>query len=180
MTLKIYRHAPAHLLLDEQFYFFTGAVYQKRPFLETDQAKEIFKQNLFRFHEKFGWTIKEWAVLHNHYHFLSWVPRGKEVPRMINVLHKTSVYHIKRHLNLHIDPFWYQYWDRCIRDEKDYVNTAGYILFNPLKHGLVEDMRNYRYSSFHERFQEEGESLMEGFERIKTENISYLEEMDHF
>ena len=33
------------------FIFFTGAVYKKQNLLETDRAKDIFKDCLFRFHK---------------------------------------------------------------------------------------------------------------------------------
>ena len=51
-ALKKYKHAPAHLYLDEGYYFFTGAVYQKQRFLRTPKTREIFIEFIFQFIEK--------------------------------------------------------------------------------------------------------------------------------
>ena len=183
MNLKKYKHAPAHLFLDDHYYFFTGAVYKKRQYLESLQAKDIFKNYLFRFHEKFDWMIKEWSILDNHYHFLSKVAEGNEISRMINTLHKTSAYHIKRSLKIQIEPFWYQYWDRCIRNDEDYHKTAFYILYNPIKHGLVESIEGYPYSSYCERPKEIGEAFgirLERYERYDKKDFKEFDELDDF
>ncbi|MBN2391986.1 MAG: transposase, partial [Anaerolineae bacterium] len=42
------------------------------------------------------------------------------------------------------------FWDHVIRDEVDYANHFNYIHYNPIKHGLVQRLSDYRYSSFHE------------------------------
>lgn len=107
--------------------------------MEKEIAKEIFIKQLFKFHKKYKWELMDWVVLDNHYHFLSNVTNSKDMPRMINTLHKTSAYHIKQEIQVKVKPFWYQYWDRCIRDEKHFYRTAMYILYNPLKHGYLEE-----------------------------------------
>jgi putative transposase len=180
MVLKTYRHAPAHLFLDNRVYFFTGAVYQKKRLLEASSAKEIFVEKLFRFHEKFDWKLKEWSILDNHYHFLSEVTHSSDMPRMINALHKTSAFHVMREIEIRVKPFWYQYWDRCIRNEEDYYRTAMYIVYNPVKHGLVGDMKDYRFSSYSERFEENAEKFQENFVRYRPDQTNAFETMDDF
>ena len=152
-TIKKYAHAPTHWFIDDYYYFFTGAVYQKRCLLTTPTTKEIVIKYLFQFIEKYRWELFDWVVLENHYHFLAKVNRGGDIPRFINTFHKTSAFHIKKELDIDIKPFWYQYWDRCIRNEKHFYETATYILYNPVKHGYVEDLNDY--SSFKSRVQED-------------------------
>jgi REP element-mobilizing transposase RayT len=38
-----------------------------------------------------------------------------------------------------------RFWDRTIRDDKDFGNAADYILRNPVTAGLVEDERAWRH-----------------------------------
>jgi putative transposase len=180
MTLKDYRHAPSQLLLDDQHYFFTGATYRKQPYLRTDHEKEIFRTCLFGFHEKYGWGLKEWSILNNHNHFLSKVPKGEEIPRMINALHKTSSHRIMKKLGMQVKPFWYQYWDHCIRTEVEYSRTALYILFNPVKHGLVERPEDYIHSSYRERFRAEGDALTIRLKECRVEDLKDYLEHDEF
>jgi len=35
-----------------------------------------------------------------------------------------------------------------IRDEKDWYETMMYMKYNPVKHGLVEEVEGWEYSSF--------------------------------
>lgn len=46
-------------------------------------------------------------------------------------------------------PFWYQYTDHMIRNEKDYYRHLNYIHQNCVKHGYVKNMWKWRYSSIH-------------------------------
>src|ERR1700751_3431494 len=48
-----------------------------------------------------------------------------------------------------------RYWEHTIRDDKDFERHIDYIHFNPVKHGLVERVRDWPYSSFH-RYVSEG------------------------
>jgi putative transposase len=45
---------------------------------------------------------------------------------------------------------WWNYWDTCIRSEKDYNNRLRYIFWNPVKHRLGENPEDYLYSNYQE------------------------------
>jgi putative transposase len=42
-----------------------------------------------------------------------------------------------------------RYWEHAIRSDEDLVRHVDYIHYNPVKHGLVPRVRDWRYSSFH-------------------------------
>jgi len=42
-----------------------------------------------------------------------------------------------------------RYWEHLIRDAKDHVHHVNYCWFNPIKHGLVENVEDWPFSSFH-------------------------------
>lgn len=42
-----------------------------------------------------------------------------------------------------------RYWEHTIRDEKDFARHVDYIHINPVKHGLVRRVCDWRPSSFH-------------------------------
>jgi putative transposase len=42
-----------------------------------------------------------------------------------------------------------RYWERTLRDEEDFVRHADYIHFNPVKHSLVGQVKDWPHSSFH-------------------------------
>ncbi len=43
---------------------------------------------------------------------------------------------------------WYNYWDTCIRSEGEYLARLKYIIQNPERHGIVDDFREYPFSSY--------------------------------
>jgi putative transposase len=42
-----------------------------------------------------------------------------------------------------------RFWEHTIRDEEDLAKHFDYIHYNPVKHGLVQRVRDWPYSSFH-------------------------------
>ena len=42
-----------------------------------------------------------------------------------------------------------RFWEHAIRDENDLVRHIDYIHFNPVKHGHVDRVADWRFSSFH-------------------------------
>ena len=42
-----------------------------------------------------------------------------------------------------------RYWEHLIRDEKDFAAHMDYVPINPVKHGLVKQVSDWPYSTFH-------------------------------
>jgi hypothetical protein len=57
-----------------------------------------------------------------------------------------------------------RYWEHLIRDEKDYLRHVHYCYFNPVKHGLVANVEDWPYSTFHR-------DMTTGFDRTDWEAI---------
>ena len=43
-----------------------------------------------------------------------------------------------------------RFWEHTVRDEADLAAHVEYIHFNPVKHGLVKQVRDWPWSSFHQ------------------------------
>ena len=65
--------------------------------------------------------------------------------------------------------FQRRYWEHTIVSEEELKNQINYIHYNPVKHGLVDNVRDWKYSSFH-KFVKEGlyENNWGCFEDIKN------------
>jgi putative transposase len=42
-----------------------------------------------------------------------------------------------------------RFWEHCIRDERDLLAHIEYVHVNPVKHGYVDDTREWPYSTIH-------------------------------
>ena len=171
VMLKRSQHTPAHLLLDHAPYFLTAAIYQKRRLLATPTLKIRLRDTICEFFEKYGWALQHWVILDNHYHLLGQSRNGKDLPQMIRGIHVTSAKAIAQATGCDY-PIWWNYWDYCLRSEQEYNIRMNYVLYNPVKHGYVNNLHDYPYSSFHEAF----EAL--GRERLARQFQEYAEYKD--
>ena len=64
-----------------------------------------------------------------------------------------------------------RYWEHLIRDERDYRHHMDYCWFNPVKHGLVANVEDWPFSSFHRDMQEY--SAPGKFEEFETALAAY-------
>jgi len=112
-------------------------------------------------------SLYAFVILDNHYHLLLEIGmtsrKGVGIPRIINRCNCV----IAKKLN-EIDgckgrKVFYQYWDWCIRDEKDFYSHFNYIHGNPIKHGLVKDfeeLKNYKFCSYSGWVKKAGEEFL--------------------
>ena len=42
-----------------------------------------------------------------------------------------------------------RYWEHLIKDEADFAAHVDYVHINPVKHGLVKQVADWPYSTFH-------------------------------
>jgi putative transposase len=145
----LHRHpnTPAHLFIDDAPYFITGAIYQKRKLLQNAALKQSLLDKIRANARHFGWMLEHWVILDNHYHLMLRSRRGEDLPELIRRLHGGTSHDIAEATQC-TKPVWWNYWDYCPRNEADYYTRLNYLLYNPVKHGYISDLREYPYSSF--------------------------------
>jgi len=139
-----------HIYLDEKFYFITCRTLDKLDHFETDHAKHIILNNFSRIRAEYMLEEFIFAVLNNHYHFLTHLNRGKDLGKLMQLINGN----ISRELNLGLNySLWDEYHDRMVRSEKSYFKILAYIIGNPLKHKLVrnfDELERYKFCSFND------------------------------
>jgi putative transposase len=157
--LKQHPNTPAHLFLDDTPYFITGAIYQKRHLLTDPELKKQLLSLIEKNFQAVGWQLNDWVILDNHYHLLGISHKGSDLSKMIRGIHGASsgIIRQKKHCDL---PVWWNYWDYCTRDDKDYYTKLNYLLTNPIKHGYVTNLNDYPFSSFEFTLNNKGREAM--------------------
>ncbi len=157
--LKKYKNNPAHLLLDNTAYFITASIYQKRNLLANPIIKERLITTIHAGFASKNWQLKEWVILDNHYHLLAISDKGSDLNKIMGKIHTQSAQYI--HTETYAEkPIWWNYWDYCPRNERDYYIRLNYLYNNPVKHGLVSNLLDYPYSSFHTILKEQGQAAL--------------------
>lgn len=146
--LKKYKHAPVHLFLNGYQYFITAGTYLKQHFFTSYQGKALLLQVIQLTLQKNSADLIAWAILSNHYHLVIGLKDPFLLPEIIRKIHSKSSVELNKTEKQTGRKIWQNYWDRCIRDEKDYYCKLNYVHFNPVKHGYTEDPSEYRFSSY--------------------------------
>ena len=74
-------------------------------------------------------------------------------------------------------PVWWNYWDYCLRTEREYYIHMNYLLYNPVKHGYAQNLRDYPYSSFHEAFESLGrDRLVRQFQQYAEYKTTFADD----
>ncbi len=115
-----------------------------------DAISEVRSRHPFRIHA--------WVVLPDHLHCIIELPDGDADFatrwRLIKggfskALPKTEALTPSRERRNERGIWQRRYWEHRIRDEADFLAHMDYVHIDPLKHGLVERVRDWPYSTFH-------------------------------
>ncbi len=177
-TYKVYPHNPPHLYMDQYYYMITAVNYKKRLLIRHDSAKKILLETIREFCQKYHWQLIDWAILDNHYHLILKSHLGKDLSRVMGGIHRKSAYLIKKATEIVCPRFWWNYWDTCPKNEKQLYAMRNYVVYNPVKHGIVENILDYPWSSFPEQYQHLGKEFFE--KRFREYPFSGYEFRDDF
>lgn len=145
------QHRFEHWYVSNQVYFITARCRDKHPAFASERAKAIFWDRFeHHAHESrfFPWVV---SLMNNHYHILGYCGDGELLGRMIQRLHGSTAKLVNDLLPDRLTPFWSEpghqdYFDGCIRDEKQCRRTYRYILTQSIRHRLCADRRDYAHT----------------------------------
>ena len=157
------KHYPLHIYEDDTMYFITARTINKEKFFNTIEKKKIFQQVLKSVLEKYSYYLHAWIVLDNHYHFLMKIMTGENLKLFIKDLHSTSARKINELENQKGRKVWFQYWDYCPRNVKDFYQHFNYIHHNPVKHKYLkaqEEVLRNQFCSYRQWMKKRGEEWL--------------------
>jgi putative transposase len=165
-------HTPSHLFVPETVYMVTAGTYQAKNLFDSEIKLQMLKKYLLGQAFKHSWTLIAWAVLPNHYHFIGISPENPStLVALIRGVHSLSAKYVNAIDETHGRRVWHNYWDTCIRTEKDLIARLKYVHLNPVKHGQVTDPLEYPYCSYAWFVQSASPSFMRDVERQELDNI---------
>jgi putative transposase len=143
-----WHHAPVHRLEEGGAYMVTAGTYRRRHLLDTDAKLRAVTDALLKLAEHYRCSLQAWAVLRNHYHFLAAAPEWPGgLRKLVKHLHSTTARRLNRLDGCPGRKVWYQYWDTRITYQRSYLARLKYVIYNPVKHGLVEEPTAYPWCS---------------------------------
>lgn len=138
-------------------YFFTVNLADRQSRLLTEQIAPL-RAAVRAARARAPFQIDAWVVLPDHLHCLWTLPDGDAdysgrwraikgaFSRSIPIDEPRS----RSRAGKHERGLWQRrFWEHTIRDERDYAAHFDYIHFNPVKHGWVQTVTDWPYSTFH-------------------------------
>ena len=139
-------------------YFFTVNLLQRKNNRLLVEHIQTLRHVVAQVKKTYPFIIHAWVVLPEHLHCVIELPEGdadfktrwiltkmlfsKAIPK----IELRSAVRIKRRER----GIWQRrYWEHLIRDEADFRAHVDYVHINPLKHGLVKQVADWEYSTFH-------------------------------
>lgn len=134
-------------------YMVSASCYEHRNVLCSSARLIEYADVLLRgIEEELGGAVRAWVVLPNHYHLVVHVDL-RAFGRWIARIHNGMATQWNREDGTPGRKVWHRFSDRAIRNERHYRASVNYVHGNPVKHGYVEDSRDWPWSSLHEYLQ---------------------------
>jgi putative transposase len=138
-------------------YFFTVNLFDRKKSLLTDHI-EALRSAIRKTRNSKPFTIDAWVVLPDHMHCIWTLPNGdsdyssrwREIKKGFSKAIPATEYRSRTRIKRHERGIWqHRFWEHTIRDELDYQRHMDYLHYNPVKHGLVDAVNQWQYSTFH-------------------------------
>ncbi len=148
-------------------YFFTVVTYQRQRFLTDHPMGEILWTMINEVSQVHPFTLDGWVFLPDHLHCLWTLPEGDQdfskrwglikagfSRKVKSCLPRKASLTTSRHRHRETTIWQRRFWEHLIRNDGDFRVHLDYIHYNPVKHGLVQRVRDWPHSSFHQYVQE--------------------------
>lgn len=142
--------------------FITFVTFGRSPILTSNEARQILHDAWRDVAKRDPFTTDAVCVLPDHIHTMITLPendsnyslRIREIKRLftinyLGVFNDGAQRNPSRIHKKEATVWQRRFWEHTIRDEQDYKHHFDYIHYNPIKHGLVNNVSDWPWSSFH-------------------------------
>jgi putative transposase len=153
MTMPNYRRA----WVPGACWFFTANLLDRRRTLLTDEI-EMLREAIRHTRQRHPFVIDAIVVLPDHIHSIWTLPAGdadfSTRWRLIKIEFSKAIPKTERLSKVRRERgergIWQRrFWEHLVRNDEDYRRHVEYCYINPVKHGLVNRVRDWPFSSFH-------------------------------
>jgi len=141
-------HSPPHYDTNDNTYMINACNFNHVSIIgQSRERMALFEHTLLSILDKHCSRIYAWCVLPNHYHCIIETNDLQYTIFGLGQMHGR----LSRAWNLEDNTLgrkcWYRCFDRIIRSERQLYLSVNYVHYNPIKHGYVEKMPDWAFSS---------------------------------
>lgn len=141
--------------LPNYLYFVTSVTQNKRKIFSDESNIRILLESLDLYRKKYSYKVIAYCVLPDHFHALIMPSEKANISKIMKGVKGYSSKQINSKKNWEGRIWQHQFLDHVITRNEDYKAHIDYIHNNPLKHNLVENLDDHRWSSYRNYFLED-------------------------
>ncbi|MGJ8634837.1 MAG: REP-associated tyrosine transposase [Luteolibacter sp.] len=173
-------HAPPHWLNRGGYYFVTASTFHRRPMFDSAEKLDVVTDLLVETAKRFEWTLRAWAVLSNHYHFLAEAPgeNGESLRDWLREFHRLAAIKVNQVDGEEGRRIWMNFRETAITHQTSFLARLKYVNENPVKHGLVDVATEYKWCSATWFEKNAPVSFQKSVGRFKTDRLMIEDDFD--
>ena len=126
-----------------QVYFITTITRERQPLFQDLRLARLLVHELRCLHDNGRLNSLAWVVMPDHLHWLFQLNEGWHLPRVMKTLKARSAIAINRYCGQDGSVWQRAYYDRALRNDEDIRDVARYIVANPLRARLAQNIGDY-------------------------------------
>src|SRR3954467_14188466 len=131
-----------HATNNHQTYMVTSSTWERRSLFHVDRWAELFINTIYHYRGD-AYALHEFVLMPEHFHLL--ITPTITLERAVQYIKGGFSFRAKQELGSNMEVWQKGFQDHRIRDASDYAIHRGYIHVNPVKRGLCNDPRAYRW-----------------------------------
>jgi len=130
-------------------HFVTFSCYRRQPYFDSVAAFDLFVGCLEEMRRRFEMCVYGYVVMPEHVHLLVSEPTRATLADAIHFLKLSFAKRLRSQRREKPGSFWQKrYYDRNVKDYREFVIKLRYLHRNPVKRGLVPKPEEWKWSSY--------------------------------
>lgn len=186
---------PLRLAYENATYHITARGNRKENIVYSDKDKVVFIERMNATCSKYSFTCYAYCLMDNHYHLFIKTPHAN-ISEGMHYLNTSYTNWFKAEHNIVGVVFQGRYKSILVDEDSYGIKLSAYIHLNPLRAGIVDDIEEYRWSSYLDyigkrkslegldtefilgQFDEETEKARRKYKRFIFENINMVNPLE--
>ena len=144
------------------YYFFTVVTHQRAELFHNELARCVLREAIEKTRSRRPFETVAFCLLFEHLHCIWKLPendadysmrwasiKGQFSKEYLNLIGQRTKVIASRARKGEVCIWQRRFWEHQIRDENDLQRHVDYIHYNPVKHGLVREVEDWPWSTYH-------------------------------
>jgi putative transposase len=171
------------------FYFFTVVTYERKKLFQKELARRCLREAIEKTRSRQPFETIAFCLLFEHLHCIWKLPendadyskrwssiKGRFSKEYLNLNGRRREASPSRARKGEVCIWQRRFWEHQIRDENDLQRHIDYIHYNPVKHGLVQKVERWPWSTYHKYVREGFYGRVNDFKNVTNVNTEYFGE----